>query len=362
MKNLIYVLLLLPSTVFAQNPQLINWFVGADLVGITNSESDLPSDFAVREFEISAFSQIDYMWQGNLTVAFHKEPGAGEETHSEVHEAFIFTNQLFSDTSFKLGRFFLGFGRLNRFHRHDWSISEAPMYHKEFFGPEAVKDDGAEFSKLLADDFYLKLTVGLATGNQFKDEHNHAEEEEENHRALMPTHYFRLSSFHEFSTQKGIEYSGNYIGRTDGEGVEYQYFGLDLIFKNKFARYYEDLVQFEAWHRKTKDDHETQNDYGAYVYYEKGFDQNHSLGFKLEWFAPNEHEHEEAEEEGHELEFNKEYFELNMAYIYYSSEFMRVRLNVAHAKGLIIDEKKVDNTKILLQTVFTIGAHPAHLY
>jgi hypothetical protein len=350
-------------SLFAQNQQLINWFAGADIVGVGNSSDGISSDFVIREFELSAFSQIDYIWEGALTLSVHKEPGSTEQAHTEVHEAFIFSNQLLPGSSVKFGRFFLGFGRLNRFHRHDWAISEAPLYHREFFGNEAVKDDGLEIDKLLADDFYLKLTIGMTLGNQFKDEHEHSEEEHthEVSNADFPTHYLRLSTFHEFTSQKGIEYALNYVGRTDSEGNAYQYTGLDFIFKNKFAKYYKDLVQFEAWHRKTSEASETKafNDFGAYVYYEKGLDQNHSFGLKLDWFR--QHAHDDGIQD-HDLEINGDFYELGLVYSYYNSEFMRTRLTLSQSKGLLIEDKEVDNTKIMLQTVFTIGAHPAHLY
>lgn len=368
MKKLILFLffVITSSSAFAQNLQLINWFAGADIIGVGNSSDGLASDFVVREFELSAFSQIDYIWQGNLTMSLHKEPGSTEEAHPEVHEAFIFSNQLIPRTDIKLGRFFLGFGRLNRFHRHDWAISEAPIYHSEFFGSEAVKDDGIEVGKLLANDFYLKLTAGITTGNQFKDEHHHDEEEDEEFRsARTPTHYLRLSTFNEFSTQAGIEYALNYVGRTDSEGNKYQYTGVDLIWKNRFAKFYKDLLQFEAWTRKSAEVAEPDNytDYGAYIYYEKGFDQNHSLGLKFDWYKPHVHDEEEEEEEHeHGVEISDNFFELGVVYSYYNSEFMRTRLTLSRSKGLMIEEEEVENTKVMLQTIFTIGAHPAHLY
>ena len=381
MKNIIAILTFvfifpLASAQAQQNLQLIDWFAGADIIGVTNSQDDLPTDFNVREFELSAYSQIDHIWEGSLTLALHKHTGTNEDTVTEIHEAFIFSNQFLPNTSFKLGRFFLGFGRLNRFHRHDWAISEAPQYHNEFFGFEAVKDDGVELSKLLSDDFYLKLTVGITSGKVFKETHSdeHVEgvsdEEEdnqhENTNAHVPTHYFRLSTFSEYSTQKGMEYALSYIGRTDSEGVRFQYYGIDLIFKNKFRRFYKDLLQIEAWQRQTYE-HEGENysDIGGYLYYEKGFDQNHALGVKLDWYRPHNihagHD-EEEDHESHGLEVRDEFSELSLVYSYYNSEFMRVRASLSHSKGIIIDEEEVSNTKFMLQTVFMIGAHPAHLY
>lgn len=353
-----------------QNTQLIQWFAGADVIGTGNSQEELSSDFFVREFELSAYSQIDHIWQGSLTLSLHKDAGSVEQPTAEIHEAFLFSNQAISDTNIKIGRFFLGFGRLNRFHRHDWALSEAPTYHDEFFGEEAVRDEGIEFSKLLASDFYLNLTAGVTSGKEFvhAHDHGHEEEEEEEHEGVtpqVPTHYFRLSSFKEFNTQKGLEYAINYVGRTDNEGIKYQYVGLDFIYKNKFAKFYKDLLQIEVWNRMTEEDGEVHSDIGGYLYYEKGFDQNHALGLLVDWYTPDGHHHEEEEEEEHDdhgFEVEDYFTEVGIVYSYYNSEFMRTRLTLSHGNGLIIEEKERDNTKLLLQMVFTIGAHPAHVY
>lgn len=366
MKTLLFIFFF-PSLVFAQNPQLIQWFAGADLIGTGNSQEELSNDFFVREFELSAFSQIDHIWQGSLTMSMHKDAGSIDQPTAEVHEAFLFSNQAINNTNIKIGRFFLGFGRLNRFHRHDWALSEAPTYHEEFFGEEAVRDEGIEVSKLLATDFYLDLTMGITSGKEFVHSHSesHSEEEEDHEEVTpqVPTHYLRLASFTEFSTQKGIEYALNYVGRTDNEGVKSQYIGFDLIYKNKFSKFYKDLLQFEVWNRTTEEEGEIHNDIGGYLYYEKGFDQNHALGLLVDWYTPEgAHEEEEEEEHSHGFEVEDYFTEVGMVYSYYNSEFMRTRLTLSHGDGLIIDERRRDNTKLLLQMVFTIGAHPAHVY
>jgi hypothetical protein len=370
MKNILIILVMFSTSAFSQNNnQLINWFAGGDLIGMANSQNELGSDFLIREFELSAFSQIDYIWQGSMTLAIHKEPASSHEAHTEIHEAFIFSNRVIPGTSVKMGRFFLGFGRLNRFHRHDWAISEAPEYHKEFFGDEAVIDDGIEISKILPFDRYYKLTAGITSGNRFKDEHeehgDHEEGDKEEFKgARVPTHYLRLSSFVEFSTQRGFEYAFNYIGRTDEEGNRSQFTGIDLVYKNRSGRTVKDLFQLEIWNRETteKGEEHAHQDQGGYLYYERGLNQNHGLGLKFDFFIPNEHDHEEESEHEHGYEIGQDYKEISLAYSYYSSEFMRTRLTISHASGIMIDEKSVENTKLVFQTVFMIGAHPAHLY
>ncbi|MBC76007.1 MAG: hypothetical protein CME64_08315 [Halobacteriovoraceae bacterium] len=348
------------------NRQLINWFAGADIVGTANSESELPSDAMVREFELSANAHIDHIWEGTLTLSKHREPGQEDDPPAEVHEAFVFSNSIVEQGHLKLGKFFLGVGRLNRFHRHDWAFTNAPYYHEQFFGTEGVKDTGVEYSKLLSTERYINLTLGLTNGREFVHSHDHEHEEEtsEHGAAHVPTHYARLSSFKEFSTTEGLEYGLNYIGRTDSEGIKYSYAGVDFVYKNRVRRFVDTLAQFELWQRSTTHDSENHKDLGAYLYLEKGMNQNHSFGFRLDYFKPDSEEHDEEESHDHEhgLEVENELYTAGFSYIYTNSEFLKTRFTVSRSEGFVVEEEEVGNTKASLQLVFSIGAHPAHLY
>lgn len=373
MKLLLFLLIaIVSSSVYAQaNNQLINWFVGADIVGHTGStQAGLESDFYVREFEMSAFSTIDQTWDGILTLSYHHELQSGDQ-HLEVHEGFLFSSKLIDLSTVKLGKFFLGFGRLNRFHRHDWVFTEAPLVQKAFFGNEGAKDTGAEIKRNLI-SLNSTLTLGITSGNEFNHtgEHDHEEgEEHEVEKAKAPTGYLRFAKFWEFSTTNGLEVGLNYISRRDAESTGYQYAGLDLVYKNRVGKVVKTLVQMEAWSRAmehTEDgESETHNDMGAYIYLEKGINQHHAWGIRYDMFSQDERE----EEEGHDhsidgLEVEDDFSAISFAYIYTNSEFMRTRLTIEHGQGIHVeDDEDVDSyTRGMLQLVFSIGAHPAHVY
>jgi hypothetical protein len=363
-----------------QNLQLINWFAGADVVATgdnipkdNDDKSDALNDgMVVREFEFSAVSQIDQTWQGILTLAYHNELQM-EEEHLEVHEALLFSSKLLPMANVKIGKFFLGFGRLNRFHRHDWIFTEAPMVQKSYFGNEGVKDTGFEYTRLIGGELNWKATIGLVAGNEFRHLHgDHEGEEEHDHEhggidsAFEPTRYFRISNFKEFSTLKGVETGLSYVERRNGEGTRYQYSGIDLIYKNRYNQYLDHLLQLEIWHRRTDEmGEEAFEDYGGYAYFEKGINRHHALGFRYEFYKPNHDDHEEA---GHDhsaidgLTPNEDYQALSFSYNYYNSEFMRTRLTLEHHTGVEVDEDDVQFQRLHLQFVFNIGAHPAHIY
>lgn len=362
--------------VFAQTPQLIDWFAGADIVatGDVDDKEGIRDGATVREFEFSANSQIDHTWEGVLTLAYHRELQQDEE-HLEVHEAFLFSPKVIEGATLKLGKFFLGFGRLNRFHRHDWIFTEAPVYHKDFFGNEGVKDTGVEYSKLIGGALNWKATLGLVSGEEFVHTHSHHDEEEEeahdhSGQPHTPTGYLRLSAFNEISTTEGFETGINFITRNDAEGTRYHYAGLDFIYKDRVARYLNHVIQAELWSRTSFEDDESDGmeDIGGYLYYEKGFNRHHALGFRYDFYQPKFHEGESGDH-GHEEHRDIDGFHVldnysayTLSYTYTNSEFMRTRLAIEHMNGLEIEEERDSATRIFAQLVFSIGAHPAHVY
>jgi len=372
MKRLFYVMLglVISLPIYAQsNNQLINWFAGADIVGTTGSDDiNQTSDFYVREFELSAFSIIDQTWSGILTLAYHKEQITNEE-HLEVHEAFLFSSKLFPLANVKIGKFFLGFGRLNRFHRHDWIFTEAPLVQKSFFGNEGAKDSGVEYKRnILA--LNSTLSIGLTKGDEFNHTHAHDEHEEgEIDRAKSPTAYSRFAKFFEYSTTRGLEIGLNAINRVDAHGVNYQYAGMDFIYKDRLGKVLTTVVQSEIWSRNTieKDNDETHSfqDIGGYLYIEKGLDQHHAYGVRYDYYKPDDHVEEADHEHGIDgLEVDKEFNALAVSYIYTNSEFMRTRVTLEHGVGVVVDsDPDVDRfTRGQVQFVFSIGAHPSHVY
>ena len=125
---------------------------------------------------------IDQTFNGVLSFAAHREEG---ETVAEVHEAYLSTSNLIPRSTIRVGQFFLGVGRLNRFHRHEWSVIFAPHVQENFFGEEGALDSGVEYSWLAPLPFYLETTVGLTNGFTYGHAHNEGE------KPRKPTHYAR---------------------------------------------------------------------------------------------------------------------------------------------------------------------------
>jgi hypothetical protein len=360
-------LLLLSITVFAAsaNSQRIDWFAAADFVGVKNQEDQLEQDGYLREFELALYSEIDHNWKGSMSFVYAKD--ANEEMTTEIHEAFVQSSNVFMGDTLKIGQFFLGVGKLNRTHRHEWSFTTSPFFFSEYFGSEGVMDTGAEYTHRLGTGQNLQITAGLTKGNEFVHEHGHDEEaaEEEKSNAQWPTHYLRVGGFNEIATTTGLEYGVNYLGRKDAEKVTWYYTGADFTFKKRVGKYIDWKVQGEYWVRTYKENKEDeQSDDGAYILIEKGLDQHHSFGLLYGIYnAADKHEeeghvHEETEGRVVEAEFR----ETTLQYTYSNSEFMKYRFSAGLESGLLKDEEEVDNYKYQIQMVFNIGKHPIHLF
>lgn len=354
----------------AQNLQLIDWFAGGDIVGtgVVNDSEGVDSyasqGMRVREFEFSANAQIDHTWEGVMTLAYHEELTPGEQ-HVEVHEAFVFSPKVLEMATLKLGKFFLGVGRLNRFHLHDWVFTEAPLYHKDFFGYEGVNDTGVEYSKLLGGDLNWRITLGLVSGEGFSHGHDHEDEAEEGETrsSFAPTGYLRISAFNELATTEGFETGLNWLARSDGEGGRYHYAGLDFIYKKRTGRYLSHLFQSELWSKTfyAKGEHDGQEDLGAYFFYQMGINQHHAIGLRYDFFRPKtdaDHAHVDVGE----FHVNDDYNAYTLSYTYFNSEFMRTRFSVEHSTGHELHDDEIAVTRMFAQLVFLVGAHPAHVY
>lgn len=300
----------------------------------------------VREVEFSLFAPIDHVWNGNLSFAAHYE---GAVSHLELHEASIGSDVLIPRSRFKLGQYLLGIGRLNRFHRHDWPFISAPKYHVEFFDEEGLMDTGLEYAYLFPTPFFLELTLGIANGFTFGHSHT------EGSRPLFPTHYARLGTFTDLSSEGGLQAGLNYLGRKSNEGTVQTYFGVDLTAKwkdNAILRY---LVQSEFWYRiLSPSNTTTQKAFGFYLYPQYGFSKEWLLGMRFDYFSnvwlPDA---TEATSKNFEAGFVP-------TLSYKASEFSTVRLAYHHTFHYLVDRFTDSQRMFEIQAVFILGAHPAH--
>src|SRR3989338_6739695 len=145
MKRLFIVLILtmfsFSSEILAEDGSGLKVSAAVDIVGSvkTRKKSSGEDRIDVREAELLLTGPIDHRFDGLLSLAAHRENGVAR---AEVHEAFISSSKLVPRSRIKVGQYFLGIGRLNRIHRHEWNFISAPEVHQRFFGSEGLLDTG----------------------------------------------------------------------------------------------------------------------------------------------------------------------------------------------------------------------------
>src|SRR5262249_793592 len=109
-------------------------------------------NFEFRSAELGLSASVDPFARG---YAFFN----GSEDGFEVEEAAIVTTSLPYNFTLKGGRFFADFGRLSKFHDHDFPFVNRPTVLEEYVGGES-QADGLELSSLAPIEQYLTLTLG----------------------------------------------------------------------------------------------------------------------------------------------------------------------------------------------------------
>jgi hypothetical protein len=293
--------------------------------------------FDVREAEISFFAPTDAWWQGTLTGAAHLENGLAG---FELHEAYIGSSKLIPRVRGRAGLFFLGVGRLNRFHRHDWVFPSAPRVQSTFFDAEGAADTGAEMSWLLPLPVYLDWTVGMTNGWNFGHAHTQGE------APLVPTHYTRLATSIDLPGDGASELGLNYLGRVTGTqtaSTAAYLIGLDWTAKWREGRRLAWLFQSEAWWRAIRSQPlvADEDQLGVYGYLQYGMGPFMKWGVRVDHFAVTN------------VAGSPAYWTVMPTWSYDFSEFSRLR--VALSNEWPTQEKNIE-----VQFTYLLGAHPSH--
>jgi hypothetical protein len=336
------------AAAWAQDSSGLKISAAVDLLGSykANKESTADDSFALREAEIVLTAPIDPSFDGLLSFAAHREDG---EAVAELHEAFIRTTRLVPRSNIRAGQFFLGLGRLNRLHRHEWPIITAPRVHTEFFGEEGALDSGLEYTWLAPLPFFLESTFGVTNGFTYGHGHDAGE------KPKQPTHYARVATYTELPGQGGAQTALNYLSRTDDAGTRMTLAGLDLTAKWREAGVLNFLLQSEIWHRTlAPDGAEAEKTLGAYVLPQYALDAQFYLGLLADYYTVL------SLKDAVGQTVDNAVMGLVPTFTYKASEFSTLRVAYHHAKTTREDQPDSTEQRVEFQASFIIGAHPAH--
>ncbi|WP_413292622.1 hypothetical protein ACLSU7_14485 [Bdellovibrio sp. HCB185ZH] len=344
--------LCLASTVaYAQTPsplvQNLNFSAAIDATAPVNFDDSSENQLGIRSAELMLYAPVDPTFDAMINFAAHNEDG---EYHAELHEGYISSSKLIPNLRFKVGMFFLGVGRLNQFHQHDWAFISAPKVQSEFFADEGVHDTGAEATYILPTDHYFDVTVGVTDGYKWH-------EDDTPERPKAPVHYIRPSTFFNIGDNGGLQIGLNYLGRTDATGLQTQLTGLDLVYKLKEGKFNRWLFQSEIWNQVQNSDlTDRSNKMGAYFYPEYGFNERWFVGLRLDAFTDMSWKYDDGDRRDN----------LDYAFVptvtFRNSEFVTWRLAYTHEVNYVAMESDQTNRVLELQFIAILGAHPAHAF
>ncbi|KYG70401.1 hypothetical protein AZI85_00130 [Bdellovibrio bacteriovorus] len=329
--------------------QNIQTAAAIDIVAPFDFEGSEENKLDIRSAELSFFGPLDPTFDAYLNAAAHNEDG---EFVFEVHEAFVSSSKLIPSSRFKIGKFFLGVGRLNQFHQHDWAFISAPRVQTEFFDEEGVADTGGEFSTLLPTDSYWDITAGVTNGYTYGHAHDAGE------KPRVPTHYIHPVNFIDFGDAGALQWGMNYLGRTDAQGIQTQLYGLDFVFKKMEGKVLRFLLQSEIWYRNLKAlEADRQEDIGAYIYPQMSLSERLFLGLRVDLFSELSRTFQSDGSKQDNLDYG---FVPTLTYKH--SEFTWFRVAYTYDVQTYKGESDDLNQKIELQLVSILGAHPAHSF
>ncbi len=326
----------------------IKFGANADIVGSFRVINDSPASqqLQVREAELMLYSPVDHLFDGRISLAAHQESG---EAVFEIHEAFFGSSKLIPRSRFRVGQFFLGIGRLNQFHRHDWAFVSAPRVHRAFFAEEAAIDSGVEYSWLTPLPFYLDVTMGVTNGFVFGHSHTAG------NKPILPTHYLRLETFVGQSTG-GVQLGLNYLGRKTDSRIRTHLMGVDATMKWKDDDGWPYLIQSEVWYRVQKPDNtDASRQMGFYIFPSVPiFAPNLSLGVRFDYFTT----YGIKDILGDPVSSYE--YSVVPTLTYKSSEFATFRLAFNMMQNRLGGTLSSRDQSVEAQAVVILGAHPAH--
>jgi len=314
-----------------------------------NETSQAQDKLTLRGAEVILYAPIDHQFNGVLSIAAHEENG---QSNFELHELYLGSSKLIPRTNFKLGQFFLGIGRINRFHQHDWPFTRAPKVHRSFFAKEGIFDSGLEVNYILPSLSGSNLTMGLTSGHKYGHSHT------EGAKPKTPTHYARYSHFLEFDSLTGLDIGTSYLGRQDALSNKMSLLGLDLTFKHRVGRHLDKLFQFETWYKnETNSLDELTEQVGFYFFNEYSLSYHYSFGYRLDGFKDLTKRNAITGKKINNVNYG------TLAQLtYQSSEFAKMRVSLAHEFDREEGETLGRDTRFQLQYVFFLGSHPAHVF
>jgi hypothetical protein len=207
-------------------PSILNPAIGMAIDAIAEHRAKAGGDFNFRVAELGISASIDPYARAYAFIA-----GSKEEV--EVEEAAILTTSLPWNLQARAGRFFADFGRLAKFHPHEYPFVNTPLSLERIVGGES-KADGVELSYLFPTPFFLRGTVGgynkLGAENERIDETKSRAWSRFTYLGRLQT-YFDLHDNHSFELGTSLAFTPSIRIPAGPHGGNRTLTGVDLTYR-----------------------------------------------------------------------------------------------------------------------------------
>lgn len=207
-------------------PSALNPAIGM-AIDMTAEHRDKPGgDFNFRAAEIGISASIDPYARA---YAFF----TGSKDDFEVEEAAIVTTSLPWNLQARAGRFFADFGRLAKFHPHEYAFVNTPLSLERTVGGES-QADGVELSYLFPTPFFLRGTIGgynkIGAENERIDNTKSRAWSRFTYLGRLQT-YFDLADNHSIELGSSLAFTPSVRIPSDPQGGNRTLSGVDLTYR-----------------------------------------------------------------------------------------------------------------------------------
>jgi hypothetical protein len=336
--------------------------------------------FSLRNAEIALDGAVDPYLKGFANIVFKLEKD--QSTEVELEETYLQSTSLPANLQLKAGQFFANFGRQNSQHPHQWAFVDAPVILARTFGPDGLRNIGAQLSWLLPTSFYTEAFLGVFNGQggtAFSFQNSGDPDVLGVNRFHGRTTFNRelrgpgdllyvpriASSFDLTEEQTLVVGASAAFGPNDtGPHTRTQIYGVDAYWKWKPVTAQHGFP-FVSWQTEALYQiYDAGEDLGAGLPAETlrdwGFYSQVLWGFKPRWVGGVRGEYVSGNDGAFDSQdaFRNERTRIAPNLTFYPSEFSKVRLQYNYDHGAIFG----DEHSIWLQFEFLLGAHGAHKF
>lgn len=336
--------------------------------------------FTLATTELALEGAVDPYFKGFANFVFKLDKN--NETKVELEETYLTTTGLPANFQVKGGQFFAAFGRQNSQHAHQWAFVDQPLVLNRAFGPDGLRNLGAQISWLAPTPFYTELFLTVldsqgegAFGFRNRGEDDGTGTDRIHGRATIgrtlrgPGDLLfvpRIASSFELTDQQTLVLgaSAAFGPNATGSDAHTQIYGADVYWKWKSLHHHGGFPfvawQTEALYQRYAAGADLPAGLPAEALRDRGFYTQLLWGFKPHWVGALRGEYVTGNRGAFDAMdiFRGERTRVSPNLTWHPSEFSKFRLQYNYDRGQNIGEEH----SVWVQVEFQLGAHAAHKF